>query len=224
MKLYHHPASTTSRPLMVLIAEHGLPVEMQVVDLFTGEHLGDNYAALNPSRLVPTLQDGDFLLTESSAILKYLADRFELPVYPRELKARARVNERMDWVNTQLSRDLAYGTVYAQIFPHHKRPGDEVQRATVAWGRERAAGWLQVLDSDLIGPGRSCLCGDQVTIADHFGAAFVHLAEVVGSDLGRYPNVTRWLGRMKERPSWAPAYAAIEGFAAQLPRAELAPV
>ena len=122
MKLYQHPASTTCRPLLMFIAEHGLPIELQVVDLFTGEHLGDTYAAVNPSRLVPTLKDGEFLLTESSAILKYLADKFDTPDYPKNLQARARVNERMDWVNTQLSRDLAYGTVYAQIFPHHRRP------------------------------------------------------------------------------------------------------
>ena len=50
------------------------------------------------------------------------------------------------------------------------------------------------------------------------------LAEVVESDLERYPHVTRWLGRMRARPSWAPAHVAIEGFAAQLRRAELAPV
>ena len=44
--------------------------------------------------MVPMLEDGEFRLTESSAILKYLASRFELPEYPTELKARARVDER----------------------------------------------------------------------------------------------------------------------------------
>jgi glutathione S-transferase len=221
MKLYQHPASTTCRPLLMFIAEHGLTIDLQVVDLFSGEHLGDAYGAVNPSRMVPTLQDGHFVLTESSAILKYLADRFDSTAYPKDLQARARVNEMMDWVNTQLSRDLAHGTVYAQIFPHHRRPGDDVQRATVAWGQERAQRWMRVLDQDLLGPQRLFMCGPQITIADYFGAAFVHLAEVIGSDLTRYPNLHRWLGRMKALSSWTPTYAAVEAFAAGLPRDQL---
>jgi glutathione S-transferase len=69
MKLYYHPASTTSRPLMLYVAETGLAMEMQVVDLFTGEHMQQAYSALNPNQLVPLLEDGDFRLSESSAIL-----------------------------------------------------------------------------------------------------------------------------------------------------------
>ena len=75
MKLYYHPISTTSRPLMLFAAEAGIPLEMQVVDLFTGEHVKPPYEAINPNRLVPVLEDGAFRLTESSAILKYLADK-----------------------------------------------------------------------------------------------------------------------------------------------------
>ena len=41
----------------------------------------------------------------------------------------------MDWFNTNFYRDFGYGIVYPQIFPHHKRPTDEVQKGTIAWGR-----------------------------------------------------------------------------------------
>ncbi len=224
MKLYYHPASTTSRPLMMFVEDNAIPVEMQVVDLFTGEHHGEPFKAVNPNCLVPVLEDGDFRLTESSAILKYLADLIDSPAYPKDLRQRARVNEMMDWINTQLSRDLAYGTVYAQIFPNHKRPTEEAQRITVAWGQERAKGWLVVLDQKLLGPDKTYLCGDAVSIADYYGAAFVHLGEVVGSDLAAYPNIKRWLGRMKARPTWDKVYAAINGFASQLPKGQLASV
>jgi len=224
MKLYYHPASTVSRPVMMFIADNAIPAEMQVVDLFTGEHKGEAYGAVNPNQLVPTLEDGDFRLTESSAILKYLADLVDSPAYPKGLKERARVNEMMDWINTQLSRELAYGCVYAQIFPGHKRPTEEAQRVTVAWSQERAKHWLAVLDQKLLGSGKPYLCGAQITIADYQGASFVHLAEVIGSDLAAYPNVKAWLGRMKQRPSWEKVYAAINGFAQQLPRGQLATV
>jgi len=224
MKLYYHPASTTSRPLMMFIADNGIAAEMQVVDLFTGEHYGEAYTSINPNRLVPVLQDGDFRLTESSAILKYLADKIDSPAYPKDLRERARVNEMMDWINTQLCRDLAYGTVYSQIFPFHKRPTEESQRVTVAWGQERAKTWMKVLDEKLLGSDKPFLCGREITIADYYGASFVHLAEVIGSDLSAYPNVKRWLDRMKKRSTWDKVYEAINGFASQLPKGQLATV
>jgi len=224
MKLYYHPASTVSRPVVMFIEDNAMPADLQVVDLFTGEHMQPAYAAINPSQLVPVLEDGDFRLTESSAILKYLADSIDSPAYPKGLQERARVNEMMDWINTQLCRDLAYGCVYTQIFPTHKRPSDESQRVTVAWGQERAKHWMSVLDQQLLGADKPYLCGAQITIADYYGASFVHLAEVVGSDLSAYPNVKAWLGRMKQRPSWEKVYAAINGFAKQLPQGQLAMV
>ena len=85
---------------------------------------------------MPTLEDGDFVLTENSAILKYLAEKTGSPAYPKDLKQRARVNERMDWTSTQLCSDLVYGLVYPQIFDSHKRRSDEAQAATL----ERAQG------------------------------------------------------------------------------------
>lgn len=224
MKLYYHPASTTSRPVVMFIEEQAIPAELQLVDLFTGEHLGEAFSAINPSSLVPVLEDGDFRLTESSAILKYLADRVDSPAYPKDLRQRARVNEAMDWINTQLNRDLVYGLCYPQMLPSHRRAGDDVQRATLAWGQERARRWMTVLDRHLLGSDKAYLCGSDITIADYYAASFVHLAEVIGSDLGAYPNVQRWLGRMKQRPAWRAVYEAIEGFAKQLPRGQLATV
>jgi glutathione S-transferase len=224
VKLYYHPASTTSRPPIMFIEENAIPAELQVVDIFTGEHMGPAFSGVNPNQLVPVLEDDDFRLTESSAILKYLADRVDSPAYPKGLRERARVNEMMDWINTQLCRDLAYGTVYSQLFPHHKRPTDESHRVTVAWGQERAKRWLSILDQRLLGSDKAYLCGQHLTIADYYGASFVHLAEVIGSDLSAYPNVKRWLGRMKQRPAWEKVYAAINGFASQLPKGQLATV
>jgi glutathione S-transferase len=217
MKLYYHPVSTTSRPVWLFIAENGIDCELQVVDLMKGEHYQPSYVAKNPNRLVPMLEDGDFRLTESSAILKYLADKIGSPTYPKELKARAKVNEMMDWVNTQVCREFAYGLVYPQIFPTHKRRSDEAHAATLAWGKERAQGWLKVLDESLLGPKKKYLCGDQITIADYFGGPFVGLGEIVRANYSAsYPNVSRWLDRMKGLKNWARVHEVFYGFAASM--------
>jgi glutathione S-transferase len=216
MKLHYHPISTTSRPVMLFAAESGIPMDMQVVDLFTGEHVKPPYAALNPNKLIPTLQDGDFVLTENSAILKYLADKIDSPAYPKDLQQRARVNERMDWTSTQLCSDLVYALVYPQIFDSHKRRSDEAQTATLERGKARAQAWLEVLDKHVLGTANAYLCGNTITIADYHAASYVALAEVIGSDLAAYPNVKKWLTRMKSLKSWPQVYQVIDGFAASL--------
>ncbi len=213
MKLYMHPVSTTSRPVIQLITDYKLPVEMQVVDLFTGEHMREPFTKLNPNMMIPVLEDGDFRLTESSAILKYLAEKAGLPAYPKDLKRRARVNEVMDWFNSNFYRDYGYGLIYPQIFPSHKRPSEEAHAATIAWGKEKTKGWLKILNDHIIGPKRDYLCGDEITIADYFGAAIIQVGEVIRCDFSAYPNVRRWLNKMKALPSYAKVYEVVHGFA-----------
>jgi glutathione S-transferase len=213
VKLYMHPVSMTSRPVRLLIAENGLEVDEQMVDLMAGEHYQEPFASLNPNRLVPVLEDGDLRLTESSAILKYLADKFDLPSYPKDLRQRAKVNEMMDWFNTNFYRDFGYGWIYPQLFPHHRRPDDAAQQATVAWGKERAKTWLKVLNDHWLGDGRPYLTGQQITIADYFGVCLLTLGEVLGCDFAAYPNVARWVARMKQLPSWPRINEALYGYA-----------
>ena len=124
----------------------------------TGEHYKEPYASLNPNRLVPVLEDGDFRLTESSAILKYLADKIGSPAYPKDLKQRAKVNEMMDWLNTNFYRDWGYGLCYPQIFPHHKRRSDEAHAATIEWGQKNAKSWLQDPQRPLDRPEQANIC------------------------------------------------------------------
>jgi glutathione S-transferase len=214
MKLYYHPASTASRPILLFAAENDIALEMQLVDIFKGEHRQPSYTALNPNGLIPLLEDGDFRLTESSAILKYLADKIDSPLYPKGLQQRARVNERMDWFNTQLSRDYCFGLVFAQLLPHHKRRSDEAQAGTVQWGQERSRVWLQVLNDHLLGPGRNYVCGDAITIADYFGASLLTLGEVIGCDFAAYPYVQGWLARVKALKSWKSVNAVLDGLTA----------
>jgi glutathione S-transferase len=202
MKLYMHPVSMTSRPVRLFIADSKIDCDQQLVDVMTGEHLQPPYGAINPNRLIPVLEDGDFRLTESSAILKYLADKIGSPAYPKDLKQRAKVNEVMDWLNSNFYRDWGYGLCYPQLFPHHKRRSDEAHAATVEWGAENAKKWLQLLNDYWIGPNKQYLCGNTVTIADYFGAGLVTLGEVIRVDFSKYPNVKRWLDNVKKLPSW----------------------
>ena len=98
MKLYMHPVSTAARPVRLLIAENGIACDEEMVDILKGAQYQEPYASLNPNGMVPMLEDGALRLPEGSAILKYLADKYALPSYPKDLKKRAILDVSHRWV------------------------------------------------------------------------------------------------------------------------------
>jgi len=213
VKLYSDPISTTSRPVLMFLAEHDLPVEQVRLDFMGGEHRGEAFAAINPNRQVPALVHGDLAIGESSAILKYLADLAASPAYPADLRARARVNATMDWVATQLVRDLGFNHLYPQVLPGHAFAHPDAQAEVVARGAENARRWLDVMDAHMLGDS-PFLCGADISLADYMGAVHVGFAEAAGFDLSPWPNVCAWLARMQARPSWREVHAAFYGLVA----------
>ena len=209
MKLYCDPVSTTSRPVMLFIAEHGIEVELVHVDLMSGAHREGWYLEINPNGIVPFLVDGDLTLGESSAILKYLADRVRSPAYPTELKARAKANEALDWLSTQLHVYFCVFTIYPHMgAPHGLDPA--IAKGLMAYGEARCPRWLTILDQHMLG-GRPFLGGDRIGVADYLGASFITLGEIAGFDLAPYPNIQAWIARMKSRPHWDEVYAGFGG-------------
>lgn len=73
--LYHHPFSRAANTVWML-EELGVPYELRYVDIMKGEQKGPELLALNPMGKLPTLLDGDAVVTESAAIALYLADRY----------------------------------------------------------------------------------------------------------------------------------------------------
>jgi glutathione S-transferase len=215
MKLHFNPVSTSSRTVVLFCSEANIPYEPVIVDLMTGEHCKEPFLTLNPSAQVPVLEDGDFVLTESAAIMQYLADKHGAPTYPKDPKQRARVNERMDWFNTNNYREWGYHLIYPQVFPHHVRTPETVQRATIEWGRDKSEQWLKILDAKVLGK-QKYVCGDQITIADYFGAEILSAGDLIGVSFKRFPNIDRWMATMRALPSWKKVNEVVDGFAASL--------
>ena len=202
MKLYYHPASTVSRMVMLFAAHEGIALDYVLVDLMTGAQHQPEYKAVNPNALVPVLDDDGFVLTESAAILRYLAAKTGSAAYPADLQARARVDEAMAWFYGNFYKDSGYNLVYPQLFPHHKRRSDEAHSGAIEWGKTNSQKWLQILNDHWIGPKNDYLTGNEITVADYFGSGLVTLGEVLHMDFSKYPNVARWLGNMKKLPHW----------------------
>lgn len=213
MKLYYDPASTVCRGIMLFAAESGLELELEYINLFADQNKEPEFGLINPNQTVPTLVDGDLCLTESSAILKYLADTVGSPAYPSNLRDRARINAAMDWFNTGFYHEYGYQIVYSQVLPKYALSEASARAEVVAKGEERAARRLRILNDHMIGD-NAYVCGDRISLADYFGLPIVALGELVGFDLTPWPNVARWVETLKNRPAWPAVDVAFQGMKA----------
>jgi len=202
MIFYHDPGSTSSRPVLLFAAEHRLPLRLRTVSLMAGEHRAPDYAKLNPNQAVPVLKDGDLLLTECSAILKYLADIAGSPTYPTDLKERARVNAAMDWFNTNFYAEFGPGFVYLQVLPHYRYADPAVQAAVLERGFQKVRFRFGVLDTLIARHDGDYVLGREISLADYIGAIYVAIGDYVDFDLSPWPNVSRWMDTMRRRPCW----------------------
>ncbi|WP_017345420.1 glutathione transferase [Pantoea sp. A4] len=88
----------------VALKEKGLDFQLRSVDLSSQQQTSDSYRAVSLTRRVPSLQVGEFLLSESSAITEYLEERFPAPeyerLYPRDVEKRARAREIQAWLRS----------------------------------------------------------------------------------------------------------------------------
>ncbi len=190
MRLYDYPASANCLKVRLLLALLGRDHERVEVDIFAGDTLTDDYAALNPARETPVLRlaDGSVLL-QSNAILWFLAeDTRYLPSTPVE---RAHVAQWLFFEQEWVVRGIGSARFWILTGRH-----PEAVAARVAHG-EKA---LSMLDGHL--EGRAYLVGGACTIADLANFAYTHVAGDAGLRLGDYPAVSQWLRRVQAEPGF----------------------
>jgi glutathione S-transferase len=216
MDLYVNRAATTSRAVLAFCDAAGIGVDIKDIDIMHGEQHQPPFSKLNPNRLVPVLVDDGFVLTEASAILRYLANKVRSPLYPEDLRARARVDELLAWFEANFYKDFGFQFVYPQFLPHHRRSSEEGTRRTIEWGREKSHAWLSVLDGHYLTAGKPYLLGDAFSIADFFGASIASLGELVGCAFEGYDNVRHWYASVIGHPSFVEINTEFRRFAAAL--------
>ena len=157
--LYHFPYSQHARRVVSLLEAAKLPYELRHVDMSKGAHLSADYLAINPNHQVPTLVDGDLVLHESNAILRYLCHKHGLADwYPADPKHRARVEQWLDWNQSRLSPaviDIVFNTLFA---------GARRDEQAIARGAAKLRELGPILDAGLAA--HDYLTGPGPTIAD----------------------------------------------------------
>ena len=201
MKLYALPPSLTSRKLLALIHHLDLPVE--IVAMTVEQVRSDEYAAINPNRLAPTLVDGDFILWESNAIGIYLAH--DSALVPTGLQARMDMLRWLHWEGIHFNKAL--GIIFFETVVRPQLGWGATNRPLVDDALEQAGRYLRVLDSHL--KDRSFVLGDRLSFADFAIASAEPYRDRLPIDLDRYPNVQRFYDRIAELPAWRKAVGKV---------------
>jgi len=200
MRLYEF-APTRSIRVRWVLQELGVDFEAIEVNLPSGAHRRPAFLALNPAGKLPVLVDGDLVLTESLAIVLYLAERFpEAGLLPRDLAQRAQAYRWLLFAATELEQPLWRIARHTGLYPEARRLPAEVALASDDF-REMA----RVLDAHM--SGREFVVGDRAGIADFVLAYTLDWANEVNL-LAGFDGLRAWMTRMYARPKAPPRIAA----------------
>ena len=197
MKLYFSPGACSLSPHIAL-REAGLEFELSRVDFATKKTRdGEDFMAVNPKGLVPTLRldDGE-ILTEGPAIVQYIADlRPESGLAPANgTFARVRLQEALNFISTELHK--GFGPLFSKELP-------DSWRAVVT--KKLGAALAEV---DTILAKQPYLTGETFTVADGYLFTVASWTRYVGIPLETWPHLAAFVARTAERPAVHAALAA----------------
>jgi glutathione S-transferase len=183
------PTSINVRKVLWTCVELDLP--------FTREDWTEAHAALNPNRMVPVLVDGDFTLWESNTICRYLCGReANDALLPREARARAQVEQWMDWQATELNKSWTYAFMaLVRASPAHADRA-QVEAGIANWNRH-----VGIIEARLAATGAH-VAGERFTLADIVIGLSLNRWSMTPMARPDYPQVAAYLARLAERPGY----------------------
>jgi glutathione S-transferase len=194
IKLYDFPSSPNCQRVKVVLAEKQLPYDIVPIDLRKKEQKNPDFLRLNPYGKVPVLTDGDTVLYESCIINEYLEEKYPVPaLMPKDPAQRARLKILIDYGMNHLN--APYQTLREELAKNEKeRDATKIEEA-----KKQTRSLLQRFEEEM---------ADQPFLGGNFSLLDAGLIPRMlrYDSMGVLPDPTlprlsRWLQRMKERPS-----------------------
>ncbi|XP_049646733.1 glutathione S-transferase theta-2B-like [Suncus etruscus] len=196
LELYLDLLSQPSRAVYIFAKKNGIPFELRPVDLLKGQHLSKDFTQINSLQKLPTLKDGDFVLSESVAILIYLSSKYKTEDhwYPPELHIRARIHQYLGWHG-----DLVRGTFGVPLWVKVIGPisGHQVPEEKVERNKELMDKTLHKMEEYFLG-NKPFLAGQEMTIADLMALEELMQPLALGYDLlAGHKKLAAWRNRVE---------------------------
>ncbi|KAG5684919.1 hypothetical protein PVAND_014127 [Polypedilum vanderplanki] len=201
LKFYFDLMSQPSRALYIFLKVTKIPVEFVKIDLKKAEHLTDEFKAVNRFQKVPCIVDGDFQLSESVAIFRYLIETRNGVAenwYPKELKTRALVDEFLEYQHNAVRLPCAMYFQTKFLIPIFS--GKPVNEERVRSFKKQMENSLDALENIwLQSTEKEFLATKEISFADVLAACELEQPKMAGYNTfeGR-PKLTKWYERVKE--------------------------
>ena len=193
--LYGRGTSINVQKVAWTLGELSLDFEWVDKDGVVGAVAVENYDSLNPTRRVPTLIDGDAVLTQSNAIVRYLAARYDGGLWPADPGERAAADRWMEWQSTDLWVDMT-PTFWGLIrTPEHQR-----DMTAIAIHVGNLANHFRVLDAHLAD--HACILGNRLTMGDIPIGTGTYRYMSLPIERPELPNVEAWYARLQDRKAY----------------------
>ncbi len=193
LKIFGADLSSPANKVRFVANYLNLKYEYIRVKLREGEQRSPEFLKVNPAGKVPAINDQGFCLFESGAIIKYLAERENSPIYPKGLKERSVVDQWIDFINLHVLLGVSKVT-YNRLFA--KMRGEEVDERSIKDGLAFLSRNLPVVDQ-AIGSNKFFL-GKQISLIDFTLVAALDPVEAVDIDLSPYKNIVRLRNELKK--------------------------
>ncbi len=201
LTIYGSDLSSPANKVRFVANYLGLKYEYKKIDLGAGEQRKPEILKLNPVGKVPFIDDDGFVLAESGAIIKYLADKVGSSLYPKGLKERALVDQEIDFVTLHVNAALQK-IVYNRVFaPRRKIAVDE---RSLEEGLNFLGRFLPIVEARLAKS--AYLAGNTLTLADMTLLSGLDPAEVAGIDLSPYPAIRTWRENLRKQEFYTKCY------------------
>jgi glutathione S-transferase len=193
LKLWGRISSINVRKVVLTAQLLELPFERIDAGAGFGVTKTPEYLARNPNALVPTLQDGDFVLWESNTLVRYLCAKYpESGLYPQDLRARFDAERWMDWQQTTLNG--AGRRAFIQLV---RTPVDQRDALAIAASEAATEPLLALLDAHLAK--RPFMAGECLTMADVPIACEMHRWWGLPVRHAEHPYLRRWYEALRQR-------------------------
>lgn len=203
IKLYRHELSGHAHRVELFLSLLGLDHELVDVDLVNGEHKQEAFRTLNPFGQVPVIDDDGTIVSDSNAILVYLAKKYAAATWlPEDAEGAARVTR---WLSIAAG-PVAFGPATARLITIFGAPLDAERAKTIAYGL------FDVMEQELAT--RDWLAGTAATIADIAGYSYIAHAPEGDVSLEPYPHIRAWLKRIEGLEGFVPMKATKVALAA----------
>jgi glutathione S-transferase len=196
LKIWGRTNSVNVKKVLWAAEELGLKYERIDAGLQFGVNKTPEYLKMNPTGLVPTIEDDGFQLWESHSIVRYLAAKHSAGrLWPTDLQQRADAERWMDWTYTfqrEFQRPI--------FWPLVRTPPEKRDLTAIEAARKVCAGLLQIPERYLAD--RPYLGGERLTIADVPLGCHVQLWMRLPLERPAQPNLEAWFERLCERPAF----------------------